>query len=328
MRGPRISYPHAVLHVINRFVDRHPFFKHPKDYELFLDIYFEVAGSFGLWTYAYCLMPNHFHIVLETPSGEISRFLQRFLTRVAKQLNRRRNRVGHLFQGRSKTLVVETDEYLSTVVGYVLTNPVRSGLSRDVFSYRWNSVGEMLKGKSSKIARNALWGYLFDQTFDERRPKASLEIGKKWLEDMNDVKTRLEFEEAHRGGFLSDATFRRGILNRLERRKSKAGGKTRRTTDRYLVKWDWEGMAVAADEALTKNRRSQTKWRGSTAARQIRWYIAHEGACWTWDRIRASEEYPGAPISRFSMAVSRIKKDSEKKLIADLAIRLACHNAS
>ena len=81
LRGPRISYPHAVLHVINRFVDRHPFFQEPKDFELFLDIYFEVAKSFGMMTYAYCLMPNHFHIVLETPSGELSKFLQRFLTK-------------------------------------------------------------------------------------------------------------------------------------------------------------------------------------------------------------------------------------------------------
>jgi REP element-mobilizing transposase RayT len=152
-RGPRISYPNAVFHVINRFVDRHPFFRTRTDYLTFLDIYFDVAGTFGLWTYSYDLMPNHFHFVLETPSGEISKFLQRFLTRAVQHLNAKHGRVGHLLQGRTKTLLVEKDRYLSTVIGYVLLNRVRAGLAPDVFSDPYNSANELLTCGASRLAR-------------------------------------------------------------------------------------------------------------------------------------------------------------------------------
>ncbi len=323
MRGPRICYPHAILHVINRFVDRHPFFKSPGDYELFLDVYFEEAKSFGLWTYAYCLMPNHFHIVLEAPHGEISRFLQRFLTRVAKTMNRRRGRVGHLFQGRTKTLVVQSDAYLMTVIGYVLMNPVRAGICKSVCSYRWSSAREMLKSRNSRIAQAALWPYLFDRPFNERTPEASLGTGRRWLASLRSDDISQTFEQGHRGGFLSDDKFRQTVLDRVERRKSEKGGRARRKGDRHRIRWEWNDMLKAARLVVDRTKGCPEGWHNKEqVVRHILWYLAHAGARMTWDEIRRCEGDDSAPLSRFSVAKMRLRQHPHKMKLVAAAIKM------
>lgn len=320
-RGPRISYPHAIFHVINRFVDRHPFFKSPDDYAEFLNIYYDEAATFGIWTYAHDLMPNHFHIVLETPSGEISRFLQRWLTRAAQGLNRRRGRVGHLFQGRSKTLIVEKDRYFSTVVGYVLTNRVRAGLSKDIFSDPWNSVNEMLSLKASRLARGPLWEYLFGHEFDERRRRAHVSECRNWLSNLRSAEIVEDFKGGHRGSFLSTAEYRKNLLNVMERRKAVVGSGLRRKTDRHLKSWTWAGIRRSAAKTVDREGIGKAKWRSrEDAIRHISWYVAHVGAGWTWNRILECEDSIGSRVRPNSMAVLRVRRDELKKRLADPAI--------
>ena len=320
MRGPRISYPHAVLHVINRFVDRHPFFQEPKDYKHFLEIYFEVAKSFGMLNYAYCLMPNHFHFVLETPSGEISKFLQRFLTKAAKSLNFRKDRTGHLFQGRSKTLIVQTERYFSTVIAYVLMNPVRAGLSRDVFSYPWSSIREMLRNDTSRLDRGELWEHLFGHRFNEENPLDSIFEARKWLKELDSEMNQKEFDQGHRGGFLANKDFRKKVLEQLERRHRDGVKKGRRKGDRRKILWTWEGMNRAAKEAIEQGGMVDTGWRSKEKAiQQICWFLAHDRACWTWDQIRKKESMFGEPLSKCSVAIYRLKKNRKKMEIVELA---------
>ncbi|OGH55329.1 MAG: hypothetical protein A3G34_11750 [Candidatus Lindowbacteria bacterium RIFCSPLOWO2_12_FULL_62_27] len=321
MRGPRICYPGAVLHVINRFVDRHPFFKRPEDYRMFLDVYFSAAKTFGVKTYAYGLMPNHFHFVLETPSGDISRFLQRFLTCAAKKLNRTYGRTGHLFAGRSKTLIVQTDRYFRTVIAYVLLNPVRAGLAKDIFSYRWSSVGEMLGERPSRLDMAGLWAYLFDSDFGARPIKRRIAEIHRWLEDVDEESNQQAFEAAHRGGFLADKEFRQNILTRIERRKKRMEMQNLRKTDVRPSLWKWTDMDRAARQIVEKVRRLDHLWRNRTiAAQHIRWYLAHEGAGWSWEQVHVAEGHPGRVGSRYSVAVSRIRLDSRKGKIAEQAV--------
>lgn len=320
-RGPRISYPHAIFHVINRFVDRHPFFKSANDYAEFLNIYYDEAATFGIWTYAHDLMPNHFHIILETPSGEISRFLQRWLTRAAQSLNRRRGRVGHLFQGRSKTLIVEKDRYFSTVIGYVLTNRVRAGLAKDIFSDPWNSVSEMLSLKGCRLARGPLWEYLFGHEFDERRGRAHVSECRNWLSNLQPSEIVENFKEGHRGSFLSTAEYRAKLLDVVERRKSVAGRGLRRKTDRHLKSWTWAEIRRASAVTVDREGIGKSNWRSrEDAIRQISWYVAHVGAGWTWDRILEKEVSMGSRIRPNRMAVLRVRRDKIKKRLADQAI--------
>lgn len=320
-RGPRITYPHAVFHVLNRFVDRHPFFVKDRDYRLFTDVYFDTAETFGIWTYAYDLLPNHFHIVLETPTGEISRFLQRFLTRAVQNMNVRHGRVGHLLQGRTKTLLVETDSYFETVMGYVLLNRVRSGLAKDVFSDAYNSVQEMIRTGNSRLARSPLWNYLFGHEFDMRNPHGEIRRCKKWLEELDVAKNEEQFKKGHRGSFLATEEFRKKVLQQTERRLIIRGMEYRRKTDRHLKTWTWAEVKKVAGQIVGDGR-----WRGiwkneTTAVRHIRWYIASVGAGWTFDQIRDLEGDRGASHSRYSVAIYEIRRAPQKKKLADDAIR-------
>jgi len=151
MRGPRITYPNAVFHIINRFVDKHPFFKTDEDYKTFLNIYYEIAKYYQIKTFSYCIMPTHFHYVIQTITGEISKFLQRFLTTSAQTLNRKYERTGHLFQGRTKTLIVQTELYFETVVKYVLLNPVKAKIVKNIFEYPYSSANDLLNLNEEKI---------------------------------------------------------------------------------------------------------------------------------------------------------------------------------
>jgi REP element-mobilizing transposase RayT len=321
-RGPRVSYPHAVFHVINRFVDRHPFFKVEEDYSQFLETYFETAATFGIWTYAYDLIPNHFHIVLETPSGEISRFLQRFLTEAVQRLNRRHKRIGHLMQGRTKTLLVQTDCYFHTVLGYVLLNGVRAGLARDVFSDPRNSVKEMFGRDSSRLARGPLWEYLFGREFDQRHVDREIRLCRTWLKGLDVEQNVADFRAGHKGGFLSTDTFRKKVLKMTERRKSGVGNCSRRKTDRHRKRWSWTEIRDAAERAV-----AGTKWRGmwrnhEAAVRHLRWYIAVAGAGWKYETVRVYEESPGLSHSRYAVAIHAIRTSPQKKNLAEKAVQL------
>ncbi|MBI4180280.1 transposase [bacterium] len=317
-RGPRISYPDAIFHVLNRFVDRHPFFRTDDDYREFRDIFFEESKTFGVRIFAYDLLPNHFHFVLQTPSGDISRFLQRFLSRAAFRLNRRYGRVGHLFQGRSKTLLVEKEAYFACVMGYVLTNRVRAGLAKDVFSDKWNSVAEMLRRGPSRIARGPLWNYLFGVKFSEDE----IWRAREWLRSIDPSANYKHFNDGHRGSFLSSPEFRRSVLDRQERRRNRGEGKKRKM-DRRPKEWNW-AMICKTARAVVEKREWQGIWKSrETAIRQLSWYVAFVGAGWSLRRIlETSSEVKHLTISGISNAVHRIRKDKYRKSIADAMINI------
>jgi len=325
MRGPRLSFPGAIHHVINRFVDRHPFFKKDDDYELFLRIYYEVAESYQIKTYAYCLMSNHFHIVLQTPSGEISKFLQRFLTRVSKRMNQRMKRVGHLFQGRSKTLIVEEDRYFSTVIRYVLLNPVKACICDTIFDYPWSSVNEMMiDGGKDSISRIDLCTRLFGKdclTWSEE--KLSFQL-KYWLSETNANEIEKEFITGHKGGFLSGSEFRKKILNEIERRGSEEGksfGRRLQDRDENKKELKWEVMRKSLEKLVIEysERLEDCNWKNQEKAfQQLSWYLAYEKGNLSYEEIRQKEYSEGKrfSVSTISSSVNRLKKTKEKKELA------------
>lgn len=318
MRGPRISFPGAVFHILNRFIDRHPFFRNDADYQFFLDTYFSVADAYGLLTYAYSLQPTHFHFVMETPSGELSKFLQRFLTRVAQELNRRHQRVGRLFQGRTKSLLVDSRAYFETAVGYVVLNALRAKRTPDIFSYRWDSVREMLKPTGSRISQDGLWGHLWETDIDQRRRQFYRERTRQWLTELKVDRITADYNRGHRGSFLGSADFRNGILREFERRRKKAPG-NRRRSDKKTAAFSWAELIRVAEQALAKPKAGD-EWRDrEKAIRDICWYLGHERLGLPWETIRNHSELPGIPLSRFSVSTTRLKRNPRKLAVADRA---------
>ena len=147
-RPLRVEYPGAHYHVINRGNQRQIVFRSDADHELFLDKLWLFASQFGVNIMSYCLMPNHFHLYLATPSPNLSRFMQALLTSFTITLNRRRRSSGHLFQGRFKAVPVESERYGSELSRYIHLNPIRTVRARALpledkrrllVEYRWSS---------------------------------------------------------------------------------------------------------------------------------------------------------------------------------------------
>lgn len=124
-RPLRIEYPGALYHVVNRGNQRQDVFKTKRDCETFLDKLEHFAELFEVEVYCYCLMTNHFHLLLKTNEANLGRFMQSFLTSFTVTVNRRNRKSGHLFQGRYKAHLVENRKYLSVLSRYIHLNPIR-----------------------------------------------------------------------------------------------------------------------------------------------------------------------------------------------------------
>jgi len=138
-RPLRICIPGAVYHVIARGNTRDFVFLDDADRIAFLDVLARVVERFGCVCHAYCLMGNHYHLVLETPLGNLSAGMRQLNGLYAQYFNRRHGRCGHLFQGRFRAILVEKETYLLAVARYVVRNPVRAGLCREAGEWQWSS---------------------------------------------------------------------------------------------------------------------------------------------------------------------------------------------
>ena len=138
-RLERLNIPGATYHVMNRGNHKETIFMDPRDCRRFLRIWREQQEVFGVRTLAGCLMGNHFHDVLSTPHGNLSEFMQQVQGQFARWSNWRHGRVGHLFQGRFRDVLIEHDMHLLTALCYVFMNPVAASMCTDLDEYKWST---------------------------------------------------------------------------------------------------------------------------------------------------------------------------------------------
>lgn len=140
-RSARKQSESDVYHVISRGVNQSIIFEDDSDNGRFLEMLREAFWKEGVELYCWCLMGNHFHLLVHADSERLSAAMKSLLARYAVYFNTRHGRSGHLFQDRFRTEAVDTDEYLMTVVRYIHQNPLKAGLA-DSCDYRWSSYGE------------------------------------------------------------------------------------------------------------------------------------------------------------------------------------------
>jgi putative transposase len=153
-RGPkamarplRLDFPGALHHVTARGNARQDIFFTASDRQHFLDNLGQVCDRLGWICYAYCLLGNHYHLLIETPIGGLSRGMRQVNGVYTQYVNRAHDRVGHLFQGRYASVLVDKDSHLLELCRYIVLNPVRAGLVETPGEYPWSSyratVGEV-----------------------------------------------------------------------------------------------------------------------------------------------------------------------------------------
>ncbi len=138
-RPLRLEYSGAIHHVTSRGNAQAAIFLDDEDRESFLVVLSECIGRFGWICHAYCLMDNHYHLVIETPIANLSAGMRQLNGVYTQRFNRRHGRVGHVFQGRFKAILVERDSYLQELCRYVVLNPVRAKMVVEVSQYAWSS---------------------------------------------------------------------------------------------------------------------------------------------------------------------------------------------
>lgn len=138
-RPIRIEFPDALYHVTARGNRREDIFEDDEDRQKFLVILERVIAQFNWECYAWCLMDNHYHLLIQTPDGNLSKGMRQLNGVYTQASNRRHRRVGHLLQGRFKAILVDRDAYLLELARYVVLNPVRAGMVKRPADWKWSS---------------------------------------------------------------------------------------------------------------------------------------------------------------------------------------------
>ena len=138
-RPIRIEFPDALYHVTARGDRREDIFEDDHDRQAFLQTLAAVVQQFNWLCYAWCLMDNHYHLLIQTPDANLSKGMRQLNGVFTQTSNRRHHRVGHLFQGRFKAILVDSDAYLLELARYVVLNPVRARLVKKPGDWPWSS---------------------------------------------------------------------------------------------------------------------------------------------------------------------------------------------
>jgi len=138
-RPLRIEFPGAIYHVTSRGNAKQAIYEDDVDRRMFLDLLGKVIDRFHWLCHGYCLMDNHYHLLIETPDANLSAGMRQLNGVFTQGINRRHHRVGHVFQGRFKAIVVDQDAHLLELCRYIVLNPVRAAVVASARECRWSS---------------------------------------------------------------------------------------------------------------------------------------------------------------------------------------------
>jgi putative transposase len=171
-RPLRLEFAGALYHVTSRGNERKAIYQQEDDFELFLKILSDVCEQFNWIIHAYCLMTNHYHLLVETPDANLSKGMRQLNGVFTQSINRKHQRVGHLFQGRYKAILIDKDAYLLELCRYIVLNPVRARMVDSPREWFWSSWHSMVGSKASPpwLATDALL-----QLFASERNQAIIE---------------------------------------------------------------------------------------------------------------------------------------------------------
>ena len=181
---PRIARglsKNCIYHILNRGNGKQNIFHKEQDYKAFIDLVKEAKTRYSVKIFAYCLMPNHFHLILmpHLPE-ELSKFMQWLMTSHVRRYHKHYGTSGHIWQGRFKSFIIQKENYLLTAIKYVEGNPVRAGMVSSSKNWNWSSHRETIYERSKQIIT-----------------KAPVELFKEWTKYVDEIWDDVELKKIH-----------------------------------------------------------------------------------------------------------------------------------
>ncbi len=208
-RPLRLEFPGALYHVTARGNDRQAIYLDDADRLNLLEVLAEVVTQFNWRCHAYCLMDNHYHLLIETPDANLSRGMRQLNGVYTQNFNRSRGRSGHVFQGRYKAVLVDQNEYLLEVARYIVLNPVRARMVRDAKNYGWSSY-------SATAGLAEAQGGLFSDWLLSQFGKRKSSAQKKYAEFVSAGKGQPSpFENVKHQAYLGSDAFVNNMINKI-----------------------------------------------------------------------------------------------------------------
>lgn len=207
MRRVRLKYNGSYHHVMNRGIHGEKIFFDNRARSYFLEIMVNIAVDLKMKLLGYCIMDNHYHLIVQNTSGQLSEYMKRLNGYYGMYYRKRKGGKGYVFQGRFKSILIQNDRYLRMVLLYVSLNPVRAGKVDSPYEYPWSSIHEYFSGGPSLFVAN-----MFIETIFETGEVLRQELRTWSAKELPIVQTRF-------GDILGDHDYIQTAIKVFDRRK-------------------------------------------------------------------------------------------------------------
>ena len=310
-RKPRVHFAEAFYHVIARGNKGAKVFKNPQDYKLYLQFLKEYKKRYPFLLYAYALMPNHVHLLIEVQETPLSKIMQSLQFRYTRHYNLKYRTWGHLFQGRYKAILCEKDLYFMELSAYIHLNPVRAGLGKDPLDYPWSSYQAYSSGSVDDLLDKQTLLAQFSQTSSGARKELV-----RFVEARMGQGRREEFYKAKDQRFLGSEEF----VEEVRKRQGERGVYKYSLSIPEMVAGVVSELGMAKESIYSENRN-----REGSFGRGVVGYLAR---CMAGHSLKSVAEHFGRDPVAVSQGVGklelRLREDGNLRgRINELAEKLA-----
>ncbi len=253
-RPLRLEFSGALYHVTSRGNRREDIYFGDVDRDMWLDVLGNVCSRYNWVVHAYCQMTNHYHLLVETVDGNLSRGMRQLNGNYTQRINRTHGLVGHLFQGRYKAILVQKDAYLLELTRYVVLNPIRAGMVSQLEEWPWSSHSQMIGSADTPEWLDTEW--LLSQ-FGKKRKDAVLAY-RRFVMEGKGVSSPLE--QTRHQLLLGDDGF-------VEKHRVESQNEEIRELSRVHRR----SMALSLEEYRTNSLIETKRWQGPICPVVIRW---------------------------------------------------------
>jgi REP element-mobilizing transposase RayT len=270
-RALRVEYPDAYYHVINRGNYQEKIFINDRDKEKFLQYLEKASERFSIILHSYCLMSNHYHLLIQTPDSNLSMAMQWINASYATYFNRKRDRHGHLFQGRFKAILIDADAYLKHLSRYIHLNPVRAKMVSAPAAYQWSSYDAFIGQQKTPQFLNTDW---LLSNFGKNRKQARQRY-RDFVEKVDARVLENPSEQVSEGFLLGDSNFIKWVKETFlsDRVEEKEIPQLKKLKPRVAIK---DVVELVSEQFGCSEDQITAKGRKKNKAREVAIYLARD----------------------------------------------------